>query len=129
MKPRICLGLLLIYHGKNTKNKQNGASYSRHAVFSIREYSQLFPFAQLLVAFVAELGELLGLGEQFLGFLGEGLHERVVTHLTHDELLEVGPVGFLRIQVEAVLAFLFLGGVEAPEVPVTAVDGELLFHL
>ena len=75
MKPRICLGLLLIYHGKNTKNKQNGASYSRHAVFSIREYSQLFPFAQLLIPFITELGKLLGLGEQFLGFLWEGLQQ------------------------------------------------------
>ena len=93
------------------------------------DQERLFPFSQLLIPFVAELGELLGLGEQFLGFLGEGLHERVVTNLTHDELLEVGPVGFLRIQVEAVLAFLFLGGVEAPEVPVTAVNGKLLFHL
>ena len=91
--------------------------------------NRLFPFAQLLVAFIAELGELLGLGEQLLGLLGEGLHERVVTHLTHDELLEVGPVGLLGIQMEAVLAFFVLGGVEAPEVPVTAVNGELLFHL
>ena len=86
----------------------------------------LFPFAQLLVTFVAKLGELLGLGEQLLGLLGEGLHERVVTHLTHDELLEVGPVGLLRIQVEAVLAFVFLGGVETPKVPVTAVNSSLI---
>ena len=31
--------------------------------------------------------------------------------------------------MEAVLAFFFLDGVEAPEVPVIAVDGELLFEL
>ena len=108
-------------------NEKNSAPH-RMRCFRFNQES-LLPFAQLLVAFVAELGELLGLGEQFLGLLGEGLHERVVTYLTHDELLEVGPVGFLGIQVEAVLAFVFLGGVEAPEVPVTAVDGELLFHL
>ena len=90
---------------------------------------RLFPFAQLLVAFVAELGELFGLGEQFLGLLGEGLQQAVVTDLAHDEVLELVPVGLLRVKVEAVLAGVFLGGVEAPEVPVTALDGLLLLVL
>ena len=65
--------------------KKNGVSFRKHrfchSVETLRATSlqtidwKLFPFAQLLVAFVAELGELLGLGEQFLGLLGEGLHE------------------------------------------------------
>ena len=93
------------------------------------DQENLFPFSKLLVAFVAESGKLLGLGEQLLGLLWEGLQQRVVTNLTQDEVLELAPVGLLRVEVEAVLASLFLGGVEAPEVPVTAVDGELLFHL
>jgi len=50
--------------------------------------------------------------------LGEGLHQRVVAHLAHDEVAELAPVGLLRVEVEAVLAGLFLGGVEVPEVPV-----------
>ena len=72
---------------------------------------------------------MLGLGEEFLGFFGEGLQQAVVTNLAHDEVLEFCPVGFLAVQVETVLAGLFLGGVETPQVPVTAINGELLFEL
>lgn len=32
-------------------------------------------FAQLLVAFVSQLRELFGFGEEFLGFLREGLQQ------------------------------------------------------
>ena len=61
--------------------------------------------------------------------MGEGLHQRVVAHLAHDEVAELAPVGLLRVEVEAVLAGLFLGGVEVPEVPVAALDGFLLLVL
>ena len=54
----------------------------------------LFPLTQLLVPFVSQFRELLGLGEEFLGFFREGLQQAVVTNLAHDELLEVSPVGF-----------------------------------
>ena len=69
----------------------------------------LFPFAQLLIPFVSQFRELLGLGEQLLGFLREGLQQAVVADLALDELLEVGPVGFLAVQVETVLAGLVIG--------------------
>ena len=89
----------------------------------------LFPFAQLLIPFVSQFRELLGLGEQLLGFGREGLQQAVVTDLAHDEVLELAPVGFLAVQVEAVLTGLFLGGVETPQVPVTAINGLGLFVL
>ena len=89
----------------------------------------LFPFAQLLIPFVSQFRELLGLGEQLLGFGREGLQQAVVTDLAHDEVLELSPVGFLAVQVETVLAGLFLGRVETPQVPVTALDGLGLFVL
>ena len=54
----------------------------------------LFPFAQFLIPFVSQLSKLLGLCEEFLGRLWEGLQQAVVTNLAHDELLEVSPVGF-----------------------------------
>ena len=57
------------------------------------------------------------------------LQQAVVTDLAHDEVLELAPVGFLAVQVEAVLAGLFLGRVETPQVPVTALDGLGLFVL
>ena len=59
------------YHRKNTK-KQRIPQGVR--CFRLNQ-EILFSFAQLLVAFVAELGELLGLGEQFFGLCREGLHE------------------------------------------------------
>ena len=89
----------------------------------------LFPFAQLLISFVSQFRELLGLGEQLLGFGREGLQQAVVTDLAHDEVLELAPVGFLAVQVEAVLTGLFLGRVETPQVPVTALDSLSLFVL
>ena len=113
----------------------------------------LFPFAQFLIPLITEFRELLGLGEQLLGFGREGLQQAVVTDLAHDEVLELAPVGFLAVQVEAVLTGLFLGRVEfrckpsekqtclffrgaarnvgtkTPQVPVTALDGLGLFVL
>lgn len=90
---------------------------------------RLFPLAQFLIPFVSQLSKLLGLGEEFLGLFREGLQQAVVTDLALDELLEVGPVGFLAVQVEAVLSGLFLGGIVTPEVPVTAIHSQLLFEL
>ena len=58
--------------------------------------------------------------------MGEGLHQRVVADLAHDEVAELAPVGLFRVEMEAVLASVFLGGVEVPEVPVAALDGFLL---
>ncbi len=72
----------------------------------------LFTFPQFLVSFLSQLSELLGLCKQFLGLFGEGLQQAVVTDLTHDELLELAPVGLFVVQVEAVLTSFVLGGVE-----------------
>ena len=62
-----------IFLDKHKKNKKT-AHPNGMRCFRLNQ-ERLFPFAQLLVAFVAELGELLGLGEEFLGFLGEGLQQ------------------------------------------------------
>ena len=90
---------------------------------------RILHFGKLFITFITEFGIALGGNEEFFGFLGEGLHQRVVAHLAHDEVAELAPVGFLAIQVEAVLALLFLGGVVVPEVPVAALDGLLLLVL
>ena len=92
-------------------------------------YVVLFHLGQGFVALVAPLGVLLGGDEEFFGLLGEGLHQGVVAHLAHDEVAELAPVGLLGVEVEAVLAGLFLGGVEVPQVPVAALDGFLLLVL
>ena len=84
---------------------------------------------EFLVTLVAQFGIALGGDEEFFGLLGEGLHQRVVAHLAHNEVAELAPVGLLRVEVEAVLAGLFLGGVVVPEVPVAALDGLLLLVL
>jgi len=89
----------------------------------------LFNFGEFLVAFVAETCEVLGSNEEFFCFLGEGLGEGVVTYLAHDELTELGEVGFCAVEMEAVLTCFFLFGVEVPEVPVTASNSHLLFVL
>ena len=90
---------------------------------------RLLHLAQFLVAFVAQFGVALRGDEELFGLLGEGLHQRVVAHLAHDEVAELAPVGLLGVEVEAVLASLFLGGIEVPEVPVAALDGFLLLVL
>ena len=51
--------------------------------------------AQFLVALVAQFGVALRGDEEFFGLLGEGLHQRVVAHLAHDEVAELAPVGLL----------------------------------
>ena len=96
--------------------------------YAIRPY-MLFPFAQLLISFVSQFRELLGLGEELLGFGREGLQQAVVTDLAHDEVLELAPVGLFAVQVEAVLTGFVLGRVETPQVPVTALDSLGLFVL
>ena len=86
-------------------------------------------FREFLITLVAQFGVALGGDEEFFGLLGEGLHQGVVADFAHNEVAELAPVGLLRVEVEAVLAGLFLGGVEVPEVPVAALDGFLLLVL
>ena len=71
---------------------------------------------ELLITLIPNLGVALGGDEEFFGLLGEGLHQRVVAHLAHNEVAELAPVGLLAVQVEAVGAGLFLGGVVVPDV-------------
>ena len=108
--------------------KKNSAP-KRMRYFHLCILEILFPFTQLLIPFVSQFRELLGLGEQLLSFGREGLQQAVVTDLAHNEVLELAPVGFLAVQVETVLAGLFLSRVETPQVPVTALDGLGLFVL
>ena len=77
------------------------------------------------VSLVAQLGHLLGLGEEFLGLVGISLLNREVTNLTEQEVVEVLPVGLLRVERERILAFLSQSGVVAPQVPVTALNSLL----
>ena len=84
---------------------------------------------QTLVGLVADLGVLLGLVEELLSCLGEALHQRTVADLTFDELLELAPVRLLAVEGEGILAFLGESGVEAVQMPVTALYGELLLSL
>ena len=77
--------------------QKKSASLSQGGFFHIIRFRKLLILAQLLVAFVAELSKLFSLGEQFLGFLWEGLQQRVVTDFAHDELLELAEVRFLAV--------------------------------
>jgi len=73
-------------------------------------------FRELLITLVAQFGVALGGDEEFFGLGGEGLHQGVVADLAHNEVAELAPVGLLRVEMEAILAGLFLGGVEVPDV-------------
>ena len=81
------------------------------------------------VGLVAQLGHLLGLGEELLGLVGISLLDREVTNLTEQEVVEVLPVGLLRVESERILAFIGQSGIVAPQVPVTALDSLLLLSL
>ena len=81
------------------------------------------------VGLVADLGHLLGFGEEFLGLVGISLLDREVADLAEQEVVELAPVWLLGVEAERVLAFLDEGGVEAPEVPVAAFDGLALLGL
>ena len=50
------------------------------------------------VGLVAELGHLLGLGEEFLGLVGIGLLDGEVADLAEQEVVEVCPVGLLGVE-------------------------------
>lgn len=90
---------------------------------------RILHFGKLFITLVTLLSEVLGSNEEFFCFLGEGFGEGVVTYLAHDELTELGEIGFCAVEVETVLTCFFLFGVEVPEVPVTALNGHLLLVL
>ena len=71
---------------------------------------------ELLITLIPNLGVALGGDEEFFGLGGEGLHQGVVADLVHNEVAELAPVGLLRVEMEDILAGLFLGGVIVPEV-------------
>ena len=62
------------------------------------------------VGLVAQLGHLLGFGEEFLGLVGIGLLDGEVADLAEQEVVEVGPIGLLGVERERVLAFLGQSG-------------------
>ena len=84
---------------------------------------------EFLVGVIAHLGEFFGLGQKFVGVLGEELLQGSKADLTLEEVLELAPVGFLAVEAERVLTLLLESRVEAIEMPVTAINGELLFLL
>ena len=55
--------------------------------------------------------------------------QRGVTHLLHEEVAELGPVGLLRVEHEGVLTLGFESGIIVPEMPVAALDGLLAYGL
>ena len=83
-------------------------------------------FGKLLITLIPNLGISFRGDEEFFGLLGEGLHQGVVADFAHNKVAELAPVGLLRVEVEAVLAGVFLSRIVVPEVPVAALDGFLL---
>ena len=106
-----------------------------HPVATAARMVRILHFGKLFITFITEFcisfrgdEELLiyifsiftGIRSLWLfGLLGEGLHQRVVAHLAHDEVAELwprtpysqikyseqlAPVGLLRVEVESVLA-------------------------
>ena len=93
-----------------------------------RSYTPLLA-GEAAVVVVAPLGVVLG-GSEELGSLGRILLLYAgVADLALEEVLEEAPVGFLAVECEGVLAFALKHGVVAPEVPVAACHGALLFLL
>ncbi len=85
--------------------------------------------SQTDVGAVADLGELFGQAEEFGCLLREELVEGSETNLTLQEVLELGPVWFLGIEGERILAFSLESRIVPLKVPVSAIDGELLLLL
>ena len=54
------------------------------------------------VGLVADLGHLLGFGEEFLGLVGISLLDAEVADLAEEEVVELAPVGLLGVEDEYV---------------------------
>ena len=85
--------------------------------------------SQTDIGAVADLGELFGQAEEFGSLLWEELVEGSETNLTLQEVLEFGPVWLLGIESERILAFCLESRIVPVEVPLAAIDGELLLLL
>ena len=77
------------------------------------------------VTVVAPLGVLLGSLEELLSLGREGLLERRVTYLAHQEVLELRPIRLLRVEYAWVVALILEKWIVVPEVPVTTLYGLL----
>ncbi len=73
--------------------------------------SVFIEFYQFLQMLESCLGVFLGLGEESLGAVGEGLGEGGVACLVHEEL-PVAPGGCLAVQGEGILALVLESGVK-----------------
>src|SRR5690554_2866061 len=81
------------------------------------------------VGTVSPLCILSGSIKQFISLTREGLDQLRVAHLSQQEVAEPTPIGFLAVKLEGVLTLLLQTRVVAPQVPVTAIHGCLLFRL
>ena len=82
----------------------------------------------MLVFGIALSAELLGLGKQDLGSLGEGSGQRSETGLPHHELQQLA-IGLLAGQDERILTLGLQLGHIAPQRPIAALAGFLLLQL
>ena len=82
----------------------------------------------MLVFGIALSAELLGLGKQDLGSLGEGSGQRSETGLAHHEVQQLA-IGLLAGQDERILTLGLQLGHIAPQGPVAALAGQLLLQL
>ena len=82
-----------------------------------------------LVCFETYLSELFCLLEELLSAVWIHLVEGCETNLTLEEVLELAPVWLLAVESEWVLVCALESWVVSVEVPVTALDSELLLLL
>ena len=75
--------------------------------FSFHVFSGQLLAGEALVGVQADLGEFLGLGEEFVGALREQLVQGREADLSLQEVLELAPVGLLRVEGERVLVRAF----------------------
>ena len=84
--------------------------------------------SQMLVSGVTSIAELLSLGKQNLGSLGEGSGQSSETGLAHHEVQQLA-IGLLAGQDERVLTLGLQLGHIAPQRPIAALAGFLLLQL
>ena len=85
--------------------------------------------SETTIVIVAPASVVLGSVEEFFGFCGILLLDGGVANFAQEEVFELVPIGFLAVEAEGVLAFVFEGGVVTPEVPVATFTGACFLGL
>ena len=97
-------------------------SYLKQKLFSGFQRGELLEVSVLLLC------ELLRLGEELLGSLGEGTGQSVVTNLAHDEVT-IRSSGSLAVELEGILALVSQTRIITEAVPVACFNSLLLLEL